>query len=510
MTAGRTLMVQGSASGVGKSLLVTALCHLLAGEGWRVAPFKAWNMSLNAAVTADGAEIGRAQALQAAAAGIAPTADMNPVLCKPAAGGRVQIILRGRLHATTTYGAGSPAERAVLWRAIRASLAALREQYEVVLIEGAGSPAELNLAGRDIANMRVAALAQAPVLLIGDISRGGVFAALLGTLQLLPPSQRRRVAGLVVNNFHGDPDHFADGAALLQHRAGRPVLGVLPHLPDLGLDEEDGSALWTPPPRRGHPLHVAVVHLPHLANFTDTDVLRYEPDVEVLYTRDPADLAAADLLVLPGSKDTLADLLWLRETGLASTLCTLAGRGQRLLGLCGGYQMLGLSVADPQGLESPLGAQAGLGLLPVETVMRAAKRTRQVAGTALGPPPLPQAPVAGYEIHLGETVRAPGLAPFARLSVRGGQSWEDGAVAPGGRIFGSYLHGLFDNDVWRSALLNTLRAERGLPRPEATTCVAASRAAALSRWAETVRQHLDWPQLLTLAGLPAGGPEGGR
>lgn|GEM_PF-2101447 len=334
-TPAATVMIQGTASGVGKSLVTAALCRIFAEDGRRVAPFKAWNMALNSAVTPDGAEIGRSQALQAEAAGIVPTAHNNPVLLKPAGGSRCQVVVHGRVYSTGDYGTGpgAPAGQAVLWKAIRASLAVLRARYEVVVLEGAGSPAELNLRGRDLANMRTARLAGAPVLLVADISRGGVFAALIGTLQLLPPADRRRVVGLIVNNFHGDPAFFREGAALLERRARRPVLGVLPHLPDLGLDEEDAVALWQPRPRGDGPLQVAVVRLPHLANFTDTDVLRYEPDVDLAYTADPGTLAAAALIVLPGSQDTLGDLDWLHRTGLGAHLRRLAAGGTRLIGL---------------------------------------------------------------------------------------------------------------------------------------------------------------------------------
>lgn len=491
----RTLMIQGTASGVGKSLLTAGICRVLAQDGLRVAPFKAWNMALNSAVTADGGEIGRSQALQAEAAGIAPEVHHNPVLLKPQAGGRCQVVIQGRVAA-----AGDPAAQ---WRAIRASLAHLRARHDVVLIEGAGSPAELNLRGRDIANMRTARLAGAPVLLVADIARGGVFASLLGTLALLSPAERRRVAGLVVNNFHGDPAHFADGVEILQRRAQRAVLGVLPHLQDLALDEEDGVALWEARPTAAGPLRVTVVRLPHIANFTDTDVLRHEPDVQLRYSADPADLAAADLIVLPGSKDTLADLDWLHDRGLATELRRLAAAGTRLLGLCGGYQMLGMRVRDPLGVESTRGERPGLGLLPVETVLRAEKATRQVLGRVVAPEPLRGLGLSGYEVHMGETARAPGCAPFAELQSHSG-GFADGAAAPDGRVFGTYIHGLLDDDALRRGLLNLLRAERGLPPLPAEVRAAARRAAALNRLAATLRVHLDLTRVRALLDPPGG------
>jgi adenosylcobyric acid synthase len=384
MTA-RVLMIQGTSSSVGKSLLTAALCRLFARRGVRAAPFKAQNMSNNAAVCADGAEIGRAQAVQAAAAGVAPTADMNPVLLKPEADSRSQVIVLGR-HWQTLRASAFYRRKEELWPVVTAALDRLRAAYELVLIEGAGSPAELNLRALDIVNMAVARHARAPVLLAGDIDRGGIFAQLLGTLWLLEPEERALVRGLVVNKFRGDRALFADGVRILEERGGAPVLGVVPYLPALAVAEEDAVALDVdrPGPRTG--IDVAVIRLPHIANFDDFDPLRAEPGVGVRYVSSARELGAPRAVILPGTKSTIADLAWLRATGLAEAICTFVDRGGAVAGVCGGYQMLGRVIRDPEGVESPAGEVAGLGLLPVETTFAQEKATRQARGRVAGGP----------------------------------------------------------------------------------------------------------------------------
>jgi adenosylcobyric acid synthase len=453
-------MVVGASSSTGKSLLVTALCRLYARRGWRVAPFKAQNLSNNAAVV-HGGEIGRSQAVQAYAAGIEPTVDMNPVLLKPESEGRSQIVLHGRVWDT------SPAEvthrhREQLWAAITGSLARLRAACDLVIIEGAGSPAELDLKAGDLANVRVARHACAPVLLVGDIDRGGIFAQLLGTLWLLEPEERALVRGLVVNKFRGDRGLFADGVRILEERSGVPVLGVLPYLYDHGIPQEDAVVLDGPlvsGTQASGRIDVAVIRLPGISNFDDLDPLALEPGVRVRYVDAPANLGRPDAIILPGTKSTIADLAWLHQQGLSAAIAAHARQGVAVVGICGGYQMLGRAVHDPERVESQRESVAGLGLLPVETTFAGHKATyrsrARLVGTAGFWGRLTGQSIEGYEIHMGRTVTPD---PLYQIVEREGASVEvpDGAASPDGRIFGTYLHGLFDNDPLRRAWLASL------------------------------------------------------
>ncbi len=435
MALARTLMVQGTASSVGKTVLVAGLCRHFANLGLSVAPFKSQNMALNSFATSDGLEMGRAQVVQARACRVEPRVEMNPILLKPEADHRSQVVLfgkvDGRYEAAAYY-----REKPRLWKMVEAALASLRKEYELVIIEGAGSPAEINLAEYDIANMRVADLADAPVLLAGDIDRGGVFAALYGTLELLPPEHRDRVKALLVNKFRGDRSLLEPGLDFIAERTGKPVLGVVPYIADLGLPEEDSVALDAP--AGAGP--IAVIKLPHVSNFDDFDPL------PVRYVTRPEELSGAAAIILPGTKATVGDLAWLRQRGLAAAI----KRSQApVIGICGGFQMLGRRICDPLGVESPEMETAGLGLLPVETVFAPAKTTTQVRAVALeGGQPL-----EAYQIHMGQTALLDGARPFARLS----DGTLDGAV--GGRAWGTYLHGLFHNGDFRRDWLASL----GLP-----------------------------------------------
>lgn len=503
----RTLMVQGTASDVGKSILVTALCRILRQEGLRVAPFKSQNMALNAAVTieSDGlaGEIGRSQAEQARAAGIEPTVDMNPILLKPEAGMRSQVVVRGKVWRTLPwreyYG-----HRAELLDIIAASLTTLRREHDVVVIEGAGSPAEINLKAGDIVNMRIAALADAPVLLVGDIDRGGVFAALLGTVELLEPDERARVKGLIINKFRGDPTLLGSGLDTIAARTGVPVLGVIPHLPDLGIAAEDSVALERPVARDNGPtlLDIAVIHLPRIANFDDFDPLAAEPGVRVRFVRDAAALGTPDLLILPGTKTTLPDLLALRERGLDRAIVALARGGTPTLGICGGYQLLGERIADPHGIESDVRELPGLGLLPLRTIFAPQKRTERAHGTIVAAHGLfagaSGLAAVGYEIHLGATDS--NLPPVLRLAARQGVpvADPDGALSPDGWLAGVYLHGFFDSPPLRGAILRNLAARKGLAPHPAWGC--APRHDPFDRLADHVRQHLDLAQLRAIVG----------
>jgi adenosylcobyric acid synthase len=454
MTA-KTLMVVGSSSSAGKSWLVTALCRFYARRGARVAPFKAQNMSNNAAVCADGSEIGRAQAVQALAAGVAPTADMNPILLKPESDYRSQVVILGRAQASEP-----PADyyrrREMLWQVATGALDRLREAYELVIIEGAGSPVELNLLAGDIVNMPIARYANAPTLIVGDIDRGGIFAQLLGTLWLMAPEDRALVAGLVVNKFRGDIDLFADGVRILEERGGAPVLGVIPFLHGLGIPEEDAVALDAPGMASpgGEEIDIAAVRLPHIANFDDFDPLAAEPGVQVRYVTDPGELGHPRAVILPGTKSTIADLDWLRRTGLGGAIRQLAADGAAVVGICGGYQMLGLAIGDPLHSESPVEEMEGLALLPHRTVFGSQKETHQAQARISGGPgwlaKLAGQEIAGYEIHMGQTE---GERPWLEVTGRSGKpvAVPDGSVGADGRVWGCYLHGLFENEALRRA-----------------------------------------------------------
>jgi adenosylcobyric acid synthase len=454
MTA-KTLMVVGSSSSAGKSLLATALCHSFARRGVRVAPFKAQNMSNNAAVCPGGGEIGRAQALQARAAGLEPHVDFNPVLIKPEADAASQVVVLGRPY-KRLLAASYYAYKQAMWGYATAALDRLRAKADLVIMEGAGSPVELNLKAGDIVNMPMAAYADAPVLLVGDIDRGGIFAQLLGTLWLLEPDERQRVRGLIVNKFRGDLALFADGVRILEERGGVPVLGVVPYLHDLGLPEEDAVALDMPPALQRAAsegqIDIAVIRLPLISNFDDFDPFRSDQGVRVRFVSSTAALGQPDVICLPGTKSTTSDLAWLRANGLADAIAAYAAHGGAVVGVCGGYQMLGEAILDPDQVESAQAEAAGLGLLPVRTVFADEKETRQTRAQVLGGPAwlgeLVGLAVDGYEIHMG---RSESRTPW--LKIEGAVGTLDGAISPDGRIWGCYLHGIFGSARLRRAWL---------------------------------------------------------
>ncbi len=494
-------MVQGTASHVGKSVLVAGLCRLFADLGFRVAPFKAQNMALNSYVTPDGLEIGRAQAEQAAAAGVEPRAEMNPILLKPEAEARCQVVVLGRPWGTV------PAReyyrlRGQLWPVVRRSLEALRQEYDLVIIEGAGSPAEVNLRRTELVNMRLARFAGAPVLLVGDIDRGGVFASLYGTLKLLTPAERRLVRGLIINKFRGDPALLGDGIARLERLTGRPVIGVIPYIPDLNIAEEDSVGL-ADKAAAGADLEIAVLRLPRISNFDEFDPLKAEPDTAVRFVdRPPA--VRPDLVIIPGSKATAADLEFLRRAGLADWVVARAASGTPLLGICGGFQMLGRAIYDPDRVESDRTQVPGLGLLPVVTVFGRDKVTWRVRARVLADRGLFRGltglEVSGYEIHMGRTA---GGEPVFKLFRPDGSSAEDGAVDAGGLVFGTTVHGLFENPEFRRRLLDRLRALRGLSpvgRPAPF-----NRRAGYDRIAGVLRTHLNLEFIMSLVEEQLGG-----
>jgi adenosylcobyric acid synthase len=460
MTA-KTLMIQGASSSVGKSLLVTALCRIFARRGLKVSPFKAQNMSNNAAVCPDGSEIGRAQALQAYAAGTPLSSDLNPILIKPEADTRSQIILNGRpfksLNAYDYYSYKQP-----LWDHATAALNRLRAKNDLVILEGAGSPAELNLRAGDIVNMAIARYASAPVILVGDIDRGGIFAQLLGTLWLLEPEEQQLVRGFFVNKFRGDIRLFEEGVRILQERSGLPVLGVIPYLKDLNLPEEDAVALdgqKFAPSNHSTSLDIVVIHLPLISNFDDFDSFRDDPGVRVRYVTHASKLGEPHAIILPGTKSTMADLTWLRERGFEQVIREHVQRGGALVGICGGYQMLGQTIWDHEHAESSQDYIEGLGFFPIETFFLPEKATYQVHAQVIGQASwlasLSGCDLQGYEIHMGRTNN---LSPWLRINTRNGMGCEilDGSISADGKVWGCYLHGLFGNTAFRHAWLTSL------------------------------------------------------
>ena len=492
------LLVAGTTSDAGKSVLVAGICRWLARRGTSVAPFKAQNMSNNSAVTPDGGEIGRAQAMQAAACGIEPEVRFNPVLLKPGSDRCAQVVVLG--HAAGTVSAASYRHRkAELLDVVVGALAALRAEFDVVICEGAGSPTEINLRGTDIANMGLARAAGLPVLVVGDIDRGGVLAHLFGTLALLSSEDQALVAGFVINKFRGDPDLLAPGLIQLRALTGRRNYGVLPYCDSLWLDAEDSLAhtadgvVGQPAaPHGAQWLRVAAVRLPRISNGTDVEALACEPGVAVRYVTEPSRLADADLVVLPGSKSTVADLSWLRRTGLAGAVLAHAAAGRPVLGICGGYQMLGRRITDH--VESGAGEVAGLGLLDLDVVFDPVKHLARPSGTALGES------VTGYEIHHGRVAHR-GDPPL----ISGPDDGSDG-----GHLLGTHWHGLFENDGFRRALLRRVAylADRPGFRPAPDTNFAALRDAQLDLLGDLVSTHLDTDALLDLIehGPPPGLP----
>ncbi|MDB5456254.1 MAG: cobyric acid synthase CobQ [Caulobacter sp.] len=483
------LMIQGCGSDVGKSVLVAGLCRVFSNRGLTVRPFKPQNMSNNAAITADGGEIGRAQALQAIACRTPPTVDMNPVLLKPQSDVGAQLIVRGQM-AGTWQARGYQARKAALLDVVLESFRSLQAQADLVLVEGAGSPAEINLRAGDIANMGFARAAGVPVVLVGDIDRGHVIAALVGAHVVLEPQDRAMIAGFLINKFRGDPSLFQDGRAMIVERTGWPDLGMVPWLAAAkALPAEDAVVLdRAEATGQGRRVKIVVPLLPRIANFDDFDPLRAEPGVAFAFIPPGTPLPGdADLVILPGTKSTLADLAFLRARGWDVDLAAHVRRGGRVLGICGGYQMLGTSVADPDGVEGPPGAAAGLGLLEVDTVLTGAKTLRPAAGQLTGS----DATFEGYEMHVGVTT-GPGTArPFARLDGLG----EDGAVSVDGRIAGVYVHGLFAKASARAALLAPL----GLTASGGDHAKRVDRA--LDAIAAQLEQALDIETLARIAGL---------
>ncbi|MCL5995324.1 MAG: cobyric acid synthase [Chloroflexi bacterium] len=502
-----SLMLLGTHSSAGKSLLAAAFCRILARKGYRVAPFKAQNMSNNAGVTPEGGEMGRAQIVQAEAAGIAPHTDMNPILLKPEGNRRSQVVLNG--HAIGHIEANNwLAMKAVLWEEARAAYDRLAARYDVIVLEGAGSPAEINLKAGDIVNLRMARHAGAPCLLIGDIDRGGVFAALAGTMLLLDPEERAQIRGFLINRFRGDPALLGDGLYMLQERAyGVPTLGVIPYIPDLRIAEEDAVALErntrVADAVDADAIHVAIIQLPRISNFDEFDALAIEAGVHVRYVQHAGELGRPHAIILPGSKATLSDLAWLHERRLDEAIQAAYHAGAEIVGICGGYQLLGRQVVDVYGIEGAAGHTAdALGLLPASTEFNPAKHTHQARLRLAGGDVL-----RGYEIHAGETTLLPGATPFGEIIERNGQAVcvSDGAVSADGRVWGTYLHGVFENDAFRRRWLHKLGGQHGAGGEDGgTSSLSDARAVwqtEYDRLADVVEANVDLPAVLRLMGL---------
>jgi adenosylcobyric acid synthase len=489
MTA-RVLMFQGTGSDVGKSLMVAGLCRLLANRGLVVRPFKPQNMSNNAAVTADGGEIGRAQALQARAARVAPSVDMNPVLLKPQSEVGAQIVVQGKVFGNARARDYQSRKRELMPFVLE-SFAKLRGQCDIVLVEGAGSASEVNLRANDIANMGFAQAADVPVILIGDIDRGGVIASLVGTATVVDPEDGKLIAGFIVNKMRGDASLFATGMSFIAERTGWAPIGLVPHFRDAhrlpaedvyGLDASPAIA----PGAAGRRVRIVVPVLPHIANFDDLDPLRLEPAVDLVLLRNGAPLPVdTDLVILPGSKATIADLAALRAFGWDADIVAYARRGGRILGLCGGYQMLGQTIADPDGIEGPPGSAAGLGLIDVTTDLIGDKSLVAVTGRTIAD----DVPLAGYEMHIGRTTGPGTQRPLLRLE----DGRCDGAVSADGRVAGSYLHGFFAHDAQRAAWLARLGA------PQSSLAYEELIEQTLDALAAHLEVHLDVDRLLSLA-----------
>lgn len=501
----KVLMIQGTASSVGKSLMTAAICRIYAQRGLRVAPFKSQNTALNSFVTAEGHEIGRAQAMQAEAAGCTPCVQMNPILLKPELGNACQVVINGvsagRMNADVYRG-----HRLMLAQRIAESLDFLRSKYDLVVIEGAGSPVEINLKEHDIVNMFVAQMADAPVLLVGDIDRGGVFASLVGTMELLDTEERERVAGFIFNKFRGNPSLLGDGLHMLKERTGVSVLGVVPHIPNLLIADEDSTSLAG----RDSRFHkapkgvvVVVIRFPHLSNYDDLLPLEREAEVKLRFVDTPEELAGADLVVLPGSKCTVLDLRWLRETRLADAILAHAGLGLPVLGICGGCQMLGTKIEDPLQVESQELEAQGLALLPLTTRYQRVKTTTQVRALTATPSFLSQAaPMLGYEIHHGELIYGAEARPALRIVSRNevATDIDDGAVNALGNVVGTMIHGILDNDGVRRSLLQRLGVESSSKLSQES-----ERASEYDRLAHTVRESLCMSRLDAIIGIVAEG-----
>ena len=502
------IMMMGTSSHVGKSILATAMCRILYRKGRKVVPFKAQNMALNSYVTRDGDEMGRAQVAQAEAAGMEPMVDMNPVLLKPTGNAASQVIIMGKPVGNMSAREYHRGYSLKAFDAVKEALGRLDKEYDTIVIEGAGSPAEINLKANDIVNMRVAKYLQAPVLLIADIDRGGALASLVGTLELLDEEERALVKGLVINKFRGDVTLLTPAIDFLEKKTGKPVLGVVPHIDQMGIDDEDSVSLEEKQaaPTEGD-IRIAVIQTPKISNFTDFDALAHEKDVALYYVKAAEDLGEPDAIMLPGSKNTTEDMLYLRKSGLGEKILAHAKAGKAVIGICGGYQMLGEVIRDPQHTESQNDEAAGLGLLGMETVFASEKLTSQVVAQCQDLHFMGQSISAdnlqGYEIHMGHTAftREADNHPFTVCQRRGKAcASQEGTANAAGNVFGTYIHGVFDNDVFRRSVLNAIRHSKGLEALANTRNVMAEKQQAYEHLADVVENALDMEKLYQIMG----------
>lgn len=510
-------MFLGTGSDVGKSVLAAAFCRILKQEGYRVAPFKAQNMALNSFITPEGGEMGRAQVVQAEAAGIAPHVDMNPVLLKPTSQMGSQVIVLGK--SVGNYSARDYYQfKQQLVSVVRESYHRLASQYDVIVLEGAGSAVELNLKEHDIVNLAMADMADARCILVGDIDRGGIFAALLGSFMLMTDSEKDRIIGFMVNKLRGDPGLFESGIGILEARGGKPVLGVIPHFDHIAVPEEDSVALTRRMRRRGDEttsesnVAVGVVRLPFISNYTDFDCFEQESAVDLIYFDRPAEIFQFDAVIIPGSKNTLDDLAFLRRSGLADAILAYYRTGGTVVGVCGGYQMLGRVVRDPHGVESDLQSVPGLGLLEMETEMYLDKITTQVEAVVAAEAQFPgvqRASLRGYEIHMGRSEAAGACRTLFQIVLRNGEEdfEADGLVSDDGRVWGTYIHGIFDNDALRRSFVTQLKQRSGKQSGSGADAGALSffqwKEEQYDKLAEHVRKHADVRGILDILGLQA-------
>jgi adenosylcobyric acid synthase len=490
-------MIQGTGSHVGKSVLVTAVCRLFLRRGLRVAPFKAQNMSNNSFVTPDGKEIGRAQAVQAAACRLTPRSDFNPILIKPSGERDAQLVVNGVVEGSLTASDFGRIKREYEWAA-GAAVDRLRDEFDLIVLEGAGSPAEVNLRDHDIVNMHMAKAVNAPVILVGDIDRGGVLASLVGTMELLNVDERAHIKGFVINKFRGAEELLTSGIVMVEEKIQRPCLGVIPYWRDLALPEED-AVLW---PRRRAPstkdrvLAVGVVDVPCLSNFTDFDGLADEPDVCLYPVTDDSDIVP-DLLIFPGTKHTMKALDLIKSRRIDRLARRVFEQGGTIMGICGGFQILGQSIRDPEGIESRRLVEQGLGLLDVETVFQSPKVTHQVSGYHCSSGMY----ITGYEVHMGRTALGPSVRTFLDLQREDEETRHpDGAMAAEGRVCGTYVHGLFDSPEFRRHMLNELRFRHGWsPLSPLPVRHLDQR---IDQWADFIGSHINVPALSRIAALP--------
>ncbi|MEW6615382.1 MAG: cobyric acid synthase [Thermodesulfobacteriota bacterium] len=507
----RSLMVQGTASHVGKSVLVAAFCRILRQDGYNVAPFKAQNMALNSFITKDGREMGRAQVVQAEAAGLEPEVDMNPILIKPNTDIGAQIIIHGRVYKNMSACLYHSFKKDALGF-VRESFRKLREKYDFIVIEGAGSPAEINLRENDIANMGMAEIADCPVVLAGDVDRGGVFASIIGTMELLAEEERRRVKGFIINKFRGDISLLKPGLDFLEKRTGVPVLGTIPYFKDIYIQEEDSVSLERLiTSNKNGKVDIAVIYLPHISNFTDFDPFEKEPDINLRYVSHGECIGDVDVIIIPGSKNTIDDLNYLYNFGYAGEILRHYKKGGSVVGVCGGYQMLGEYIADPYCIEASLSKISGIGLLPVRTSIEKEKVTSQVCAKIH---PLNQffkntGELKGYEIHMGLTDFYEERCMLEIVERDGSSiSVPDGFISENGRVWGTYIHGIFDNDGFREEFIRRIKLAKGIPiatRGESETNTSFNfqefKETQYDRLATLVRKNIDMETFYRIAGL---------